>query len=695
MLAKWSGQIIKARLLIASLWITATGFGLFGAMNLDQYLTTSVEVPGSQSAVANEVLKDAFKENTEGTFAIIYKFKNASDSEIELFKSKISQAASIIPGAEVLQQRALGGSLYASVGTPYDLKEAGTFTEALRQELKENGLDSALVSGPPAIENDVLPILGSDLRRGQVIAVVAGFALLVLTLGFSWSVLIPLLFGLATISTSLGIIYLMAQKFLMVLYIPNIVELVGLGLAIDYSLLMVHRYRRESENAIEKTMQTAGRTVVISGLTVSMGLATLFLVPVPFVRSLGLAGVIVPLVSIAAAITLQPILLKAFGASPSKGFKGLLGGSFEGVANFAIAKPKRVFAASALILTLLMSSLLWLQVTPSSLTAIPSTIESGRALKNVTDKVGVGIITPSEIVFDLGNDFDPVKISEIRFELAKKLSKNPEVFTVAAGDKWPYVNPSGRYMRMYVFGQHDLGAPETTNLVRELREKYIPEAEFPNGTKIYLGGAPAQGVDLLNAIAQSFPWIVVLVLLITFLLLLRAFSSVVLALKAIILDLISVAVAFAVLVIIFKFGVGSSLLGTYRLDQLEAWVLVFLFAMLFGLSMDYELFIVSRMREAWDRGASNEEAIREGMRNSGSVVTAAAIIFISALAGLVTGHFAGLQQLGIGLAAGILIDATVIRGLLLPSAMVLLGKWNWWLPEKLHFVNKGKTPPLN
>ena len=155
----------------------------------------------------------------------------------------------------------------------------------------------------------------------------------------------------------------------------------------------------------------------------------------------------------------------------------------------------------------------------------------------------------------------------------------------------------------------------------------------------------------------------------------RTFRSVVLALKAIILDLISVAVSFAVLVLVFKFGVG-----TYQLEQLEAWVLVLLFAVLFGLSMDYEIFIVSRMREAWDRGASNEESIREGMRSSGTVVTSAALIFITALTGLITGHFAGLQQLGVGLAAGVLIDATVIRGLLLPSAMVLLGRWNWWLP---------------
>jgi RND superfamily putative drug exporter len=323
------------------------------------------------------------------------------------------------------------------------------------------------------------------------------------------------------------------------------------------------------------------------------------------------------------------------------------------------------------------SALLWLQVTPSSLSAIPSNLESARALASVTDKVGIGVITPHEIVIDLETHAGSPDVSVIRFEFAKKLAGNPEVFTVASGEKWPYIDVSGRYLRIYVFGQHDLGSDQTKQLVDQLRDDYIPNAGFPTGTNIYLGGAPAQGVDLIDAIKSSLPMIISLIMLITFFILVRTFRSIALAVKAIILDLISIAASFAVLVLTFKFGVG-----TYQLEQLEAWVLILLFAILFGLSMDYEIFIVSRMREAWDRGASNEEAIREGMRNSGTVVTASALIFITALTGLITGHFAGLQQLGIGLAAGVLIDATIVRGLLLPSAMVLLGRWNWWLPAQ-------------
>jgi len=640
-----SKAAIKARVLVITIWIALTVFGLYGAANLDQLLTTSLSVPGSSSAAANEILNKQFKANTEGTFTVMYKYKQASTDQITNFKIAIARASRVIPGSEITNEKAFAGTLYTNIGTPFELKEAATFTEVLRDELIAQGLPGALVTGPPAIESDVVPILSSDLRKGQIIAVVLATLLLIATLGFSWTVLIPLLFGLATISTTLGIIYLLAQKFLMVLYVPNIVELIGLGLAIDYSLLMVHRYRGELGNTpdpIARTMKTAGRTAVISGTTVALGLATLLLVPVPFIRSIGLACLIVPLVSILAAITLQPILLTMLAAKPTVGFKGLIDISFDRLTNIAIAKPGKVFASTLFALSILLSALMWLQVTPSSLSAIPSDLESAQALNSVTDKVGVGVVTPLEIVVDLGSHAGSSAVSAIRFEF---------------------------------------GSDQTKQLVQQLRDVYIPNAGFPKESRIYLGGAPAQGVDLLNAIASSLPLIIFLILLVTFIILLRTFRSIVLAIKAIILDLISIGVSFAVLVLVFKFGIGA-----YQLEQLEAWVLILLFAILFGLSMDYEIFIVSRMREAWMRGSSNEEAIREGMRNSGTVVTAAALIFITALTGLITGHFAGLQQLGIGLAVGVLIDATIIRGLLLPSAMVLLGKWNWWW--------HGKTPPL-
>jgi RND superfamily putative drug exporter len=640
------------------MWVTLSVAGVFGAAHLDNHLTTSLEIPGSASAAASAVLQERFADNTEGSFTVLYKYKQATPEQIAGFKSSLARAASVIPGAEITQEKAFGGTLYANIGTSLDLNQASQYTEAFR-----------------------------TLQRGQLIAIAFALILLILALGFSWAVLIPLIFGFVTITTSLGIIYLLAQKFLMVLYVPNIVELIGLGLAIDYSLIMVHRYRQNKDltlGRIEQTMQTAGRTAVISGLTVALGLATLIVVPIPFVRSLGLACLVVPLVSIAAAATLQPILLQHLGKDSSKGFKGYLGKNFDFLTNIATSKPKSTFVITLSTIAIFLSSLLWLQVTPSSLPAIPSHLESAQALDSVTSKVGIGVITPHAIVIDLGAKPNAQEFSELRFEFAKKIANNPEVFTVASGDQWPYVDATGQFIRLYIFGHHDLGADQTVKLVRQLRDEYIPNSGFPDNASFYLGGAPAQGVDLLNALSKTFPFVVLLMLLITLAILIRTFRSIVLSVKAIILDLISIGISFSALVIVFKFGIG-----TYQLEQIEAWVLILLFAILFGLSMDYEIFIVSRMREAHDRGAGNEEAIREGMRSSGTVVTVAALIFISAVMGLATGHFAGLQQLGVGLAIGVIVDATIIRGLLLPSAMVLLGKWNWWMPTQR------KTPTLN
>jgi RND superfamily putative drug exporter len=687
MLAQCANLSIKFQRFVIVIWVSLSVAGVFGAAHLDNHLTTSLEIPGSASAAASAVLQESFSENTEGSFTVLYKYKQATPGQIAVFKSSLARAASVIPGAEITQAKAFGGTLYANIGTSLDLNQASQYTEAFRTALKLNSLNGAFVTGPPAIKTDVVPILASDLQRGQLIAIALALILLIVALGFSWAVLIPLIFGFVTITTSLGVIYLLAQKFLMVLYVPNIVELIGLGLAIDYSLIMVHRYRQNKDltaNRIEQTMQTAGRTAVISGLTVALGLATLIVVPIPFVRSLGLACLVVPLVSIAAAATLQPILLQHLGKDSSKGFKGYLGKNFDFLTNIATSKPKSTFVITLSAIAIFLSSLLWLQVTPSSLSAIPSHLESARALDSVTSKVGIGVITPHTIVIDLGDEAKAQEFSDLRFEFAKKIASNPEVFTVASGDQWPYVDPTGQFIRLYIFGHHDLGAEETVELVRQLRDEHIANSGFPDSTRFYLGGAPAQGVDLLNALSKTFPFVVLLILLITFMILIRTFRSIVLSVKAIILDLMSIGISFSALVLVFKFGIG-----TYQLEQIEAWVLILLFAILFGLSMDYEIFIVSRMREAHDRGASNKEAIREGMRSSGTVVTAAALIFISAVMGLATGHFAGLQQLGVGLAIGVIVDATIIRGMLLPSAMVLLGKWNWWMP------GQRKTPTLN
>ena len=709
MLQEWTLSVVSRRKSILATWLLVMIIGLFAASHLNQYLTTSLEVPGSQSEKANDLLAAHFDENTEGTFTVVYKYTNATDLEMLGIKKAIANAAASIPTARIAAQRALIGTLYTNITTSFSLVDAAPYTDVLRTALRDKGLEGAFVTGPPAIEKDVTPVLEQDLRRGQVVAIVIALLLLLLLLGSTWAIFIPLIFATASVSLALGIIYLLAQKFLMVLYIPNIVELIGLGLAIDYSLLMLHRFRREllisdDENvALVRTMQTAGRTVVLSGLTVSIALSTLLLVPVPFVRSLGAAGVLVPLVSVFAALTLQPVLLSFLGRRVfSDGYQGIMGkkdplsGVWAGLTRWVIPRAKFIFSSSLILLLLAASLVFKLEITPSSLTAIPDNLESGKVISEITKKVGPGLITPNEIVIDFGSPQSAVspEIDQARLALATSISTMAQVFMVASGKERTYVDASGQYMRMYVVGKDEIGDSKTRTLVKSIRAAITQAQGFPAGTKIYLGGSPAQGVDLIDAILTSLPWIIALVLLIAFLLLARTFRSILLPIKAIALDLISISIAFSVLVVVFEFGFASQLLGTYRLDQIEAWVLIFMFAVLFGLSMDYELFLVSRMREAKDAGSTNNEAIIEGIAHTSGVVTGAAIILVGALSGFVFGHFAGLQELGIGLAVGIIIDATIIRGLLLPSSMVLLGRWNWWLPQGLATLLNTKASPL-
>ena len=710
-LERWTRAVIKWRIVVISFWVAVVVVGALASSQLSSLLTTSLTVPGTSSAQADTILIHKFHENIEGTFTVVLDFHQATSAQIAHLEAEIARAALSVPTATVSEERAVTGVLYANVNTSLDLAKAADDTDLLRRSLKENGLASALVTGPPALQHDITPVLTSDLHRGELLAVVLALLLLIAVLGVCWAVLVPYVVAGATTAGTLSIVYLLAHHFLMVLYVPNVIELIGLALAIDYSLLIVHRFRHEInlggvsvEDAIVKTMSSAGRTVVLSGFAVAIGLTTLFIIPVPFVRSLGAAGLVVPIFSLASALTLQPALLSLLGRRGVQpvGIKGLMlrreisTGTWARIARGVIRRPFLVLVGSLVVLAAAASAVLGLELTPGSVTAIPQQIEAAHALTLVSSRVGPGVITPIQVIIDTGRSHgDTTKAASlVRLGLAEAILKNPEVFVVAIGHTKPFEDPTRRYEQILVISRESFGSAGSQNLVKVIRDSIIPHDSATRGLTIYVGGAPAQGVDFLNSVYGSFPWIVALALILAYLVLVRAFRSVVLAMLAALLDLVSVGVAYGLLVLVFRFGVASSILGTYRVSQVEGWVPVFLFAMLFGLSMDYEVFIVSRMREAWLQGASNDEAIVEGLTNTGGVVTSAALIMVVALSGLVFGHVAGLQELGVGLALGVLVDATIVRGLLLPSIMALLGRWNWWLPRPVAALLRTTASPL-
>jgi RND superfamily putative drug exporter len=518
---------------------------------------------------------------------------------------------------------------------------------------------------------------------------------------------------------TLGIVYLVAHEMTTATYVTNLVQLVGLGIAIDYSLLIVYRFREELEregavdDAIVRTMETAGRAVIFSGAAVAIGLGLLLAMPIPFIRSIGIGGFLIPLVSIAAAATLQPALLSIYGRRGAKRVAvaarlrrlGLPLPRFAGTADpqrgmwarIARSIMRRPLAYLAVGVTLLLGvavPVYALQLTPGSASGIPRFPQAVQGFDLLTRAVGPGAMSPTQLVVDAGPG-GSVLAPRTRAAVARLVrgaARDPETANVVYRPGRLFVDPSRRYAHILVAGRHEYGTEQEQSFIDRLRGRIAPAAGLPPGVSVLAGGAPAQGVDFLSRSYSIFPWLVIGVLVLTYFLLMRLFRSLLLPLKAVALNVLSVAASYGALVLVFRYGVGKTW-GLYQYPQIEGWIPIFLFAMLFGLSMDYEVFLVTRMREAWDAGADNVHAVAEGLERTGRIVTAAAIVMVAAFSGFIAGRVLGLQEFGVGLAVAVFVDATIVRAILVPALMAIFGRWNWWLPSRAARLVRTKPSP--
>jgi uncharacterized membrane protein YdfJ with MMPL/SSD domain len=713
---RWTRAVLRFRPIVLACWLAVLVVGALSAARLPPLLSNSLAVPGTDSEAAQTILARHFHERPDGTFTVVFVVRKPSGRALGALQRRLQAAARAVPGGHATALRSGEGIVYGEVATALDLQHAKGWTVALRRALRKPGVPASLVTGEPAIQHDLDPILSADLRRGATVALPVALLVLVAVLGLSAAVLIPFVFAACTITATLAALYLIAHELPISSYAPNLVELIGLGLAIDYSLLVVHRFREELargtpptpasssgpppsfktvgvDEAVVRTMDTAGRAIVFSGVAVAIGLAVVLIMPVPFMRSLGVAGFLVPLVSIVAALTLQPALLSLFGRRGMRAVRVRAprparapeSDVWARLAGAIMRRPVVVLVAGTAVLLAAAAPVALLRLTPGSISAIPQSTESARGLALLDDRVGPGAVTPIEVVVDAGvaGGARTAAVRAATERLVERVTEDPEAYITATGEAAPYVDGTGRYRRVFVVGRHEYGDPAMQALVRRLRSRVVPAARFPAAVRVYMGGAPAQGVDFLARVYGLFPWIVLAVLALTYVVLLRAFRSLLLPLKAVLLNGLTVLASYGLLVVIFRLGVGADLLGLYRIDQVEGWIPVFLFAMLFGLSMDYEVFLVTRMRESWDEHHDNRGAVVEGLRRTGRIITAAAAIMVAAFSGFLAGHVAGLQEFGAGLALAVALDATIVRMLLVPSLMAVLGSWNWWLPEPI------------
>jgi uncharacterized membrane protein YdfJ with MMPL/SSD domain len=709
---RWTRWMIRYRWPVVAAWLVVLVGGGWSATKLSALLSNEFTMPGTESERARTILKEHYGDRSDGAFTIVFRVPDSRDPQQRLrLQRRMASAAKLVPSGRA-QPLVPGGPqvLYGDITSTLDLATAKGYTDDVLARLPQGGGVHSYVTGQAAIQHDLDPIFDEDLRKGEFqIAIPIALVVLLLVFGLSWSVTIPLLFAACTIEATLGLVYAFAHHVTMATYVTNLVQLIGLGIAIDYSLLIVYRFREElarggpKDDAVVRTMETAGRAVVFSGATVAIGLALLLFMPSPFIRSMGIGGFLIPLVSIAGALTLQPALLSIYGRRGTKrvrvwrfGEEGRRRGFWERLSAAIMRRPLAFLAAGAVLLVASALPVFALKLTPGSAQGIPQHPQAVRGFVLLKDAVGAGALSPTQIIVDTGRagGVTSPEVQRAVASLVEKVRRHPEVAFVRYRAGPPLVDPSGRFAEIVVAGKHEYGEGPAQRFVHDLRGEIVPSVSWPAGTTVLAGGGPPQGVDFIQRSYAVFPWLVLGVLVLTYLLLLRAFRSLLLPLKAVILNLLSVGAAYGLLVVVFKWGVGNDVLGLYQFPQIEAWIPIFLFAMLFGLSMDYEVFLVTRMREAWDETHDNVRAVGLGLERTGRIVSAAAIIMVAAFSGFVAGRVVGLQEFGLGLAVAILFDATIVRVLLVPSLMALFGRWNWWLPPKVAWLVRVPASPL-
>jgi putative drug exporter of the RND superfamily len=572
-------------------------------------------------------------------------------------------------------------------GTPVDAA-----TPAVARLDADPRFDAALY-GRAVIDRDFNAASQHDLKRGETFGVAAAFVILVAVFGALVSALVPLLLAGIAIAVTLGVISLLAQGLDLSIFVVNIVAGMGLALGIDYTLFVVSRVREErgrgltTDAAIKAAGATASRAVLFSGIAVAVALMGILFVPDTVLRSLGVGAVLVAAMSVVASLTLLPAVLALLGDRLNAVRVPLLGraavsGEAEGrfwawLAERVMRRPLFSALLAAGVLLAAAAPVVGLASSRLGVETLPQRYEARQGYDLLTEAFGYGRLYPTRVVVE-GDGEAALPALE---RLGERLDRE-ERFTSPRVE----VADDGRAAMLEVAVAGNPLGDEAFDAVRDLRGAYVSEAGLPPGSRVYVSGVSAANLDYVRVTTDARPRTFAFVFGMSFVLLMLAFRSLVVPLKAILLNLLSVGAAYGLLVLVFQEGVGARLLGFRQVEAIEVWVPVFLFAILFGLSMDYHVFLLSRIRERYGETRDNAGSVAYGIATTGRVITGAALIIIVVFIGFALGDLVMLQQMGFGVAVALLLDATVIRVVLVPATMRLLGERNWYLPRWLEWL---------
>jgi RND superfamily putative drug exporter len=683
-------------------WLVLTVVGGIAAGKLSTRWYQSTAIPGKPAYETGQRTLKAFGAGVRAPNVVVFHSRSGDVTKSAAVRAAIARVEKANPGALTSSYFSTRSLAYVSRDRHTTFQEvylpgrAGVDKKSGAVKMRAtaaNGLPAGItvnVTGRDALDeaNNHAKSGGSSLLLETLIGGLGALIILLFVFATLPAVLMPLVVAIAAILNTFTLVWMLTYITDVSVIVKLLIALIGLGVAIDYSLLMIFRFRdelregKDVESALVETMTHAGHSVIVSGGTVAVGLLALIVLPLPLLRGMGIGGMLIPLVSVLASLTLLPALLAVLGTRINsvrvmpKRFVDR-GHPEEGAwgrwARFVLRRPVAVAAVGLVIVAVLAGLGTQLNPNEAQLKYFPGT---GTAIvaRDQLAAAGIspGVMKPLNVLVEDGGNAQQV---------AAKLRAVPGIVGATAPTSWK----RGSNSFVEAFAAIDGAAPGIQGIVDHANASL-------QGTNGSVTGIAATDRDFVHALFGSFPYALALVLLLTLILLTRAFRSIVLAVKAVALNLLSLAAAFGIVVFIFQQGHGSSLWGVTAAHSITAYIPVMIFAFLFGLSMDYEVFMLSRMREAYDETGSTSKAIELGLARTGKLVTSGALIL--ALTFLVLSSTPGyeVKSLAMGLAAGIIFDATVIRALLVPALMKLLGDANWWMPEWLGTVLRVQQP---
>lgn len=633
--------------------------------------------------------------------SILVLFENKTEEEINSLLKDFQQVEEIDSitspiGVEALNKN---GIAYVTLNFDNTIDDFFPIIDELREIIgKENGID---LTGEPVISKDINEASQRDLMKAEAIGIPIAIIVLLLAFGTILSALLPVLIGGITVVAAFGFLTLLSDSFNLSIFVLNIVPMLGLALSIDFALLFINRYREERERAtIEESVQiairTAGRSIIFSALCVMIGLGAMVVINVDIFQNIALGGAIVVFLAIVSGLTLLPASILLLGDRLNK-WRILrvkpTAGSWQKFAAFVMRRPILIILTACILLGIAMIPVKDIKLTIPTVDSLPTSYEARQAYDTLSDEFHLGKEATVFLLAERDGGWNNEDGFNKMLSIQEKLLKDERVtdvlsmFSVAginSVEAWKatQANPQRAGMldevmntfiqdeKMYMTISIDANGASTKaqDFVREWKDKNL-------GVSFALAGQPKFNQEIFDEISDKIVLALIIIVSTTFIILMLAFRSILIPIKAIMMNIIGLCSTFGILVYIFQYGHFGIESGTIALI-----IPVIVFCLVFGLSMDYEVFLISRIQEEYDKGSSNTKATIDGLVSTSKIITSAALIMI-----VITGAFAftdvmPVKQIGVGIAIAVAIDATIIRLMLVPSLMKLFGDWNWWLP---------------